>query len=212
MAPDFSREAALGAATGRRIAGIDEAGRGPLAGPVVAAAVVLDMTRLPADIAAMLDDSKTVPAAARRAIAKALPDHADIAIGIASVTEIDRLNILEAALMAMRRACDGLARPPDAALIDGNKTPDLTCPVENVVKGDALCLSIAAASLVAKAHRDRLMHDLACAHPGYGWERNMGYGTREHCAALESLGATVHHRRTFRRVAQVLKEPKLPID
>ncbi len=211
MAPDYSRETALGAGTGQRIAGIDEAGRGPLAGPVVAAAVVLDLDRLPAEIAGKLNDSKTVAAATRDAIAEALPGHADVAVGIASVSEIDQINILQATLLAMRRACDGLAQPPDAALIDGNKAPDLLCPAQTVVKGDALCLSIAAASLVAKAHRDRLMRDLARAHPGYGWERNMGYGTREHCAALESLGVTAHHRRTFRRVAEVIQEPRLPI-
>jgi ribonuclease HII len=209
--PDYSRELSLGADRGQRIAGIDEAGRGPLAGPVVAAAVVLHRDRLPNAIAAGLDDSKAVARPRREALADALPDHAEVAVGIASVAEIDTLNILHATMLAMRRACDGLSTPPDAALIDGNRAPVLPCAATAVVRGDGLSLSIAAASLVAKTHRDRIMAGLARAHPGYGWERNMGYGTREHRAALHRLGITPHHRKTFRPVIEAIQEPTLPI-
>ena len=202
--PDYSLENAAGAADGLRIIGIDEAGRGPWAGPVVAAAVWLEPARLPPTLLQRLDDSKALSAAAREAIFTALPDHCALAIGTASVEEIDRLNILQANLLAMRRAVEGLGFAPDGALVDGKQTPTLACPAAAVVKGDSRSLSIAAASIVAKVHRDRLMDELAARHPGYGWERNRGYGTAEHRAALLSLGVTGEHRRSFRPVREAL--------
>lgn len=179
------------------VAGIDEAGRGPLAGPVVAAAVVLSPDAIPADLA----DSKCLSAARRAAIFAALQASATVGMGAASVAEIDDINILEATMLAMRRAADGLARrlgrPPDLALIDGNRAPELNCATQTVVGGDALCASVAAASVIAKVTRDRLMTALAAVHTGYGWEHNFGYGTAEHRLALTILGANRHHRRSF---------------
>ena len=193
-APDLSRELAAGGL----VAGVDEAGRGPWAGPVVAAAVLLDAVRLPPGLAAAIDDSKVLSRARREAVFVALPAFACIAVGQASVAEIDRLNILQAALLAMQRAVAGLAVRPDLVLVDGNKAPALPCPAQPVVDGDALCLSIAAASIVAKVTRDRLMADLAVRYRGYGWERNAGYGTAEHRAVLARLGPTPEHRRSFK--------------
>jgi ribonuclease HII len=191
--PDMSRETAAGAA-GLLACGVDEAGRGPLAGPVVAAAVILDPHRLPPG----LDDSKRLAAAARRRLAAALAAAAEVAVGIAGVAEIDRLNILAASHLAMRRAVAALPRRPGRVLVDGPSVPaDLGVDALPVVGGDALSLSIAAASIVAKVTRDAMMVDLAQQFPGYGWERNMGYGTAEHLAALKSRGATPHHRRSF---------------
>ncbi|MEX2642892.1 MAG: ribonuclease HII [Acetobacterales bacterium] len=211
MPPDYRLEEALGAGTGLRIAGIDEAGRGPLAGPVVAAAVVLDLACIPDALASRIDDSKLVPANVREALVAALFDCAEVAVGIASVEEIDRLNILQATMLAMRRACDGLASLPAAALVDGNYPPKLACSVQTAVGGDGLSLSIAAASLVAKVHRDTIMRALSGECPGYGWERNMGYGTPEHCRALVEHGVTIHHRKSFRRVVDALNQPALSI-
>lgn len=184
-----------------RVAGIDEAGRGPWAGPVVAAAAILEPERLPPALAARLDDSKKLKRPVREELLPALEDCADIGVGIADIAEIDRLNILQATMLAMQRAVASLARPPEYALIDGNRAPDLPVPAQTVVKGDSRCLSIAAASIVAKVTRDRIMNTLAEAHPGYGWERNAGYGTAEHRAALERLGVTPHHRRSFAPIA-----------
>jgi ribonuclease HII len=202
--PDFTFEQAAGCIEGRLVAGIDEVGRGPLAGPVVACAVILDSTRLPTDLALRIDDSKALRPAARRELFLRLQDHAQLGIGAASVEEIDGLNILAASLLAMRRAVERLPVPPDVALVDGNRAPDLPCPARTVVKGDQLSLSIAAASIIAKVTRDRIMADLAQTHPGYGWERNAGYGTAEHRAALKRLGATPEHRRSFLPVRQCL--------
>jgi ribonuclease HII len=195
--PDLSHETALGG----RVAGVDEAGRGPLAGPVSAAAVVLDPAALPAG----LDDSKTLSAARRAALFDAIHARAEVSLGWASVEEIDRLNIRCAALLAMRRAVEGLARRPDAALIDGNACPDgLPCRGVTLVRGDALSLSVAAASIIAKVARDRAMRRLAEACPGYGWEVNAGYPTAAHRAALQHLGVSPHHRRSFRPVHNIL--------
>ena len=190
-------------AAGGRVAGVDEAGRGPLAGPVVAAAVVL-----PADIsielAAMLDDSKKLTAARRLAAFLALrASSAEIGVGAASVTEIFRLNILHASMLAMRRAVARLGIVPDLALVDGNYPPKLACAVRCVVSGDALCLSISAASIVAKVIRDRGMARLAVRFPGYGWHANAGYATAMHRDALQRLGPTHHHRKSFGTVAQL---------
>jgi ribonuclease HII len=199
---------ALELAHGGRVAGVDEAGRGPLAGPVMAAAVVVRAEEVPPALAALIDDSKKLDAAAREAAFAALlaarqAGLIEIGIAAASVAEIARLNILGAALLAMRRAVARLPAPPDVALIDGNRAPSLPCPVRCVVGGDARCLSIAAASIVAKVVRDRAMARLAVRLPGYGWERNAGYGTAAHRAALRLLGPTRHHRAGFGTVRRM---------
>lgn len=191
---------------GAVVAGIDEAGRGPWAGPVVAAAVVLDQT-LPSVLTAGIDDSKRLSAARRSALLEILRQHARIGVGRAEVQEIDTLNILEATMLAMRRAVAALGAPPPVyALVDGNRTPSLPCPATAIIKGDATCLSIAAASVVAKVTRDREMAALAVRYPGYGWERNAGYGTAEHRDALTRLGVTPHHRRSFAPIRNMLSE------
>lgn len=194
---DFALETACGCL---RVCGVDEVGRGPWAGPVVAAAVILDRD-WDAD---GVDDSKRLTAAARARLRREIEAHAEIGTGQASVCEIDRLNILNATLLAMRRAVAALPRVPECALVDGNRLPNLPCPAQAVTGGDAQSLSIAAASIVAKVERDRLMARLAADFPGYGWERNAGYGTPEHAAALERLGVTPHHRRSFAPVARRL--------
>ncbi len=181
------------------VAGIDEAGRGPWAGPVVAAAVILG-----AAVPAGVTDSKRLSRGQREALFAALRASACIGVGVASVAEIDRLNILAATLVAMRRAVDDLDVAPAHALVDGNRAPELGCPATTVVGGDARSLSIAAASIVAKVTRDRIMARLARRYPGFGWERNAGYGTPEHRAALMRLGVTPHHRRSFAPVARLL--------
>jgi ribonuclease HII len=191
--------------TNGRVAGVDEVGRGPLAGPVMAAAVVIDCARLPAALAARIDDSKRLIAAVREAIAAELPAFAAVGVGEASVEEIDRLNILQASLLAMRRAIAAIGFVPDLALIDGNRAPEgLPCPARCIVGGDHLVLPIAAASIIAKVARDHTMTGLAARCPGYGWERNAGYPTRQHREALARLGPTPHHRRSFRPVAELL--------
>ena len=192
--PDFTREAAHGG----RVAGVDEVGRGPLAGPVVAAAVVFPRG-VPDALAPLLDDSKRLSAAAReRALAAMLASGAaEIAVAAASVSEIARLNVLGAALLAMRRAVERLPALPQLALVDGNQPPALPCPVRCLVGGDGLSLSIAAASIAAKVARDSLMTRLDGRHPGYGWASNAGYGTAAHLAALRRLGPTRHHRAGF---------------
>lgn len=191
--PDFSLEKRIKGV----VCGVDEVGRGPLAGPVVAAAVILDRRRLPRVLRQSLDDSKVLSREAREEYAALLRGCARIGLGAASVREIDRHNILRATLLAMCRAVAALGVAPDAALVDGNVAPALPCPVQTVVGGDGLSLSIAAASVVAKVTRDRLMRRLALRYQGYGWETNVGYGTEEHRTALKGLGATRHHRRSF---------------
>ncbi len=199
--PDYALEEAARRAGARVVAGVDEVGRGPLAGPVTAAAVILDLTRIPEGI----DDSKKLPAKRRAALAEAIMRDCDWAVGHASVEEIDAMNILRASHLAMCRAIAGLRQRPDLALIDGNLLPrDLPMPGLAVVKGDARSLSIAAASLVAKFLRDRIMVDLAQQHPGYGWEVNAGYPTKAHRQALLDLGVTPYHRRSFRPVHNIL--------
>ena len=193
-------------AAGGRVAGVDEAGRGPLAGPVVAAAVVLPR-KAPRALLSLLDDSKKLTQLQRLAAFAALrAGGVEIGVGAASVAEIERLNILHAAMLAMRRAVTRLAEMPDLALVDGNYPPKLDCQVQCVVGGDALCLSIAAASIVAKVVRDRAMQRLATRWPGYGWETNVGYGTEAHRSALLRLGITRHHRAGFAPVAQLRLE------
>ena len=192
--PSFDLEKAAGG----RVAGVDEVGRGPLAGPVLAAAVVFTR-RVPKRLAALIDDSKKLTAEQRALAFTALLacPVAEIAVGAASVDEIGRLNILHAALLAMRRAVGRLPTPPDLALIDGNRPPTLPSPTRCVVGGDSASQSIAAASIVAKVLRDRAMARLGTRFPGYGWEVNAGYATPFHRAALLRLGATPHHRRDF---------------
>lgn len=207
--PDDSLETALRAQGYLRIAGVDEVGRGPLAGPVTAAAVVLDLTAVPEG----LNDSKKMTARRRDALADTLQTCADVSVAHATVAEIDDLNILKASHLAMVRAVQGLATPPDALLIDGNLIPaNLTIPAQAIVKGDARSVSIAAASIVAKVCRDKIMVELAQQHPGYGWETNAGYPSKSHKLALQNLGVTPHHRRSFRPVHNILYQDKIVSD
>jgi len=198
---DDSLEQALRAQGFLRIAGVDEVGRGPIAGPVTAAAVILDPQATPEG----LNDSKKLTARRRETLERALWDSAEVAIAHASVEEIDEINILRASHLAMERAIAALDPPPDFLLIDGNMIPaGLTLPARAVVGGDARSVSISAASIMAKTCRDRLMVDLAQQHPGYGWESNAGYPTKSHKQALRNLGVTPHHRRSFRPVHNIL--------
>jgi ribonuclease HII len=193
--PDFARESRHDGL----VAGVDEAGRGPWAGPVVAAAVILDPLRIPDGI----DDCKKLGAAQRDRVYDAICRNAlAYAVGEASVEEIDRFNVLAASLLAMQRAVSWLAQAPSLVLVDGNRAPKLSCAVETMVNGDAKSLSIAAASIVAKVYRDRMMCELDRRHPGYGWARNKGYGTSDHLRAIDRLGISSQHRRSFTAVNQ----------
>nr|WP_316627456.1 ribonuclease HII [uncultured Brevundimonas sp.] len=199
-APDLSLEHSIPGL----VCGVDEAGRGPLAGPVAAGAALLDPAALPDDLRAGVDDSKKLGAAKREALFARLRQAPGVMVtlGVASVEEIDSLNILRATHLAMARAVKALSRrigaPPAVALIDGNQAPKIfPCPTRCVVGGDGSSLSIAAASIVAKVSRDRMMTALANEHPGYGWERNKGYGSKEHREAIRRLGPTPHHRKSF---------------
>lgn len=195
------------------VCGVDEVGCAPLAGPVVAAAVILPAKGLPRKLTALINDSKIVPAPKREAAASALPNYCVISFGEASVEEIDAINIYHARMLAMRRAVAGLNIRPELALIDGNAMPrELGCPARTIVDGDAKCLSIAAASIVAKVFRDAYMRKLAEQFPGYGWETNVGYGTRDHRSAMARLGLTPHHRRSFAPVRSLLGLPLFPND
>ena len=196
---EYRFEASALAAGATWIVGVDEVGRGPLAGPVTAAAVRLDPARIPPGLA----DSKTLTARARARLSDWLHDNAAVSIAHASVDEIDELNILRASHLAMLRAVSRL--PADFALIDGTMVPPgLPCPARAIVRGDAQCLSIAAASIVAKVARDRIMVDLAQQHPQYGWDRNAGYPTKAHRQALLDFGVTPWHRRSFAPVHNIL--------
>ncbi|MCO4848598.1 MAG: ribonuclease HII [Yoonia sp.] len=203
--PDFEFELAAMAQGARAVAGVDEVGRGPLAGPVCAAAVVLDPDNIPDG----LNDSKQVTPKMREALFDQLMACADVSIAEATVEEIDVHNILRASHIAMVRAINGLSAPADFILIDGNQIPrGLNTPSQTIVKGDTRSLSIAAASIVAKVWRDRLMVDLAQQHPGYGWDTNAGYPTPVHKKALLKLGVTPHHRRSFKPVHNILYQDK----
>lgn len=203
-APTLDRERALVAAGTLRVAGIDEAGRGPLAGPVVAAAVVLRDGFVPPG----LDDSKTLAAAERERLFDLILSHAEVGVGSASATEIDRVNIRQATFLAMRRAVFALPAPADHALIDGRDVPaGLPCAATAIVGGDGLSLSIAAASIVAKVVRDRMMTRLCEADPRYGHGRHMGYPTPAHRAALAEHGPSPHHRMTFGPVRLLASDP-----
>ena len=203
--PDYSHEtAALEKGTGP-VAGVDEVGRGPLCGPVVAAAVILN----PANIPDGLADSKKLTAKRREILFDRIVETSQYCVAEASVQEIDQINILQASLLAMRRALDGLARAPGFALIDGNHLPpDLPMPAQAIIKGDDRSLSIAAASIIAKVSRDRQMTALAAEFPGYGWENNAGYGTKQHLEGLNRLGVTPHHRRSFKPIHNILYQQK----
>ena len=200
--PDFSIELSKPGL----VAGVDEAGRGPWAGPVVAGAAILNRETLSVELIDGLDDSKKLKAQKREALLLRLEDcDAVLGIGIASVTEIDELNILQATMLAMRRAVADLGVVPDYALIDGNRVPDgLACAAEAVVKGDGRSLSIAAASIVAKVSRDRMMAELDRQYPGYGWAANAGYGTKAHQEGLALRGITPEHRKTFAPIRKML--------
>jgi ribonuclease HII len=198
--PTFELEAAELQLHGGPVAGVDEAGRGPLAGPVVAAAVILDPKRIPDGI----NDSKVLDEETRETLYGRIKATSIVGVGIADVKRIDRDNILAATLWAMAQAIAQLSVTPKLAAIDGNRAPKLNCPARTIVKGDARCLSIAAASIIAKVTRDRIMIQLATKLPGYGFERHKGYGTAEHHDAIKRLGVTVHHRRSFRAVQLAL--------
>lgn len=187
--PDFHEEQKYGG----RVAGIDEAGRGTLAGPVVAAAVILDPQKIPEG----LNDSKKLSAPRRELLFEALSKNAIVGVGQATVEEIDRFNILRASMLAMCRAFDSLPLVPDACLIDGNCAPELPTPMRLLIKGDQRSLSIAAASIVAKVTRDRIMTKLAEDYPAYGWEKNAGYCVPVHLKALQMVGPSPHHRLSF---------------
>ena len=192
----------LEAAADMIVAGVDEAGRGPLAGPVVAAAVVLSAAYSIDGLA----DSKTLSALRREALAAQVRAHATgWALGMASVEEIDRLNILQATLLAMQRAVQGLVMTPDLVLVDGNRAPRLSCPVRTVVRGDALIKSISAASILAKVARDAILQHLDGEYPGYGFAIHKGYPTAAHQRALETLGPSPVHRRSFGPVRRLLE-------
>jgi ribonuclease HII len=191
--PDFDFERAAFARGFSCVAGVDEAGRGPWAGPVVAAAVILNPDALPLGV----DDSKKLTPERREELYEVILSVAEIGVGIIDVTVIDRDNILQATYAAMIQAVSALKRTPFLALIDGNRAPNLACITETIIEGDGKCLSIAAASIVAKVTRDRMMIDLDRQCPGYGFAQHKGYGTPEHQAALSRLGPSAHHRRSF---------------
>ncbi len=201
--PDFIREQELLTALGptTKIAGVDEVGRGPWSGPVTACAVILDPKNIPDG----LNDSKKLTAKKRELLFDVIMETADVSIAHVSVEQIDQINILQASLLAMANAVAGLSATCDFALIDGNKTPkNLTCPSETIIKGDAKSASIAAASIIAKVTRDQLMVTLSQQYPGYGWETNAGYGTKQHQEGLATLGVTPHHRRSFKPIHNIL--------
>ena len=182
------------------IIGVDEVGRGPLAGPVISAAIILNKEIIPEGI----NDSKKLSKKKRIIINEQLISHHSYAIGMATVEEIDKINILQASLLAMKRAILGLKIVPKSILVDGNKLPDLEYKMYPIVKGDSKSASIAAASIIAKVYRDKLMEDLSIQYPGYYWEKNSGYGTKQHLLALNNLGVTPIHRKTFAPIYNML--------
>ena len=194
--PDFEIEDSIAGI----VAGIDEAGRGPWAGPVVAAAVIIDRKNVPKGI----DDSKKLTAAKREILFEHIMQTCQVGVGFASAEEIDNLNILQATMLAMQRAFSNLPSEPDMTLIDGNKIPQLPCPATAIIKGDSKSISIAAASIIAKVTRDRVMHELAIQHPQYGFDKHSGYGTKIHQEALERYGITPHHRKTYKPIAKLV--------
>lgn len=205
--PDLHLEILYGRSTGRLLCGIDEVGRGPLAGPVMAAAAVLPNAPIPSDILAHLDDSKKLTKKQREALFPLLTSFCLYGIGEASVLEIDQINILNATFLAMQRALEKLEaainQKIEIALIDGNRAPKLHCDLQTIIKGDGKSLSIAAASVIAKVTRDRFMTQLSQNYPAYGWDKNAGYGTARHLKALSEKGLTPWHRRSFAPVAAI---------
>ncbi len=199
--PDLSLEQEMGGI----VAGVDEVGRGPFAGPVISAAVILPSDNIPQGIR----DSKKLSKKKREALFDQIMETSIVGIGRAEVTEIDELNILQATFVAMRRAVSNLKTTPAGVLVDGNKDPDLGLPTRTIVKGDRLSLSIAAASIVAKVTRDREMLTLSRVYPHYGWEKNSGYGTAEHRKGLSLFGVTPQHRRSFAPIRKILESCKV---
>ena len=182
------------------IIGVDEVGRGTLAGPVISAAIILNKEKIPEGI----NDSKKLSKKKREVINEELISQHSFAIGMASVEEIDKINILQASLLAMKRAVLNLNIKPQTILVDGNKLPDLEYNMYPIIKGDSKSISIAAASIIAKVYRDKLMQDLSLQYPGYYWEKNSGYGTKQHLLALNSLGVTPIHRKSFAPIYNML--------
>ncbi len=208
--PDFKFEDACHGL----VAGIDEAGRGPWVGPVVAGAVIFLSRDIDSFLLAHLNDSKKISIKRREELFEAIVSEAQkgklcYGIGSASAKEIDEINILQASFLAMRRAAENLCIKPDMALIDGNRLPkDFVCPCQCIIKGDALSYSISAASIVAKVSRDRLMRNMALKYPGYGFEKNAGYGTKDHIAGLEKYGITPEHRLSYKPIKELLNQKK----
>ena len=203
---DFSFENKLWQQGLNYVAGVDEAGRGPWAGPVVAAAAIFKPS-FKAEFLNILNDSKKLSAKKRDILFEHIIVHCDYAVGIASVKEIDEINILQASLLAMFRAVEGLKSKPQYVLIDGNKIPkQLTTPSEAIIKGDARSYSIAAASIVAKVTRDRMMYELHLQYPHYGWDSNQGYGTKKHQNGLAEFGINEHHRRSFKPIKNIISQ------
>jgi ribonuclease HII len=205
--PDAALEIKAGGPTGCLngflTGGMDEVGRGALAGPVTAAIVCFDFQRLVSgDVPAGIRDSKQLRPEARESLCASILACAQVGLGEATTAEIEERNILQATFLAMRRACMALSSLPSLVFVDGNALPGLPCPAQAVIQGDALCLSIAAASIVAKVTRDRQMRALALAFPQYGWERNAGYGTSQHLEAIRRFGPTPHHRMGFAPLKQ----------
>ena len=205
--PNWKHEIEAGIKNGVIVCGVDEVGRGPLAGPVVACAVCLPVD-MPRRITRRLKDSKQIDREEREEVAQILRETVSFGVGMADVEEIDRINILRASHLAMLRAYEGVPSRPAYALVDGNQAPNLPCPITCIIGGDAISLSIAAASIIAKVERDKIMRELAVAHPVYGWETNVGYSTKGHLTALKAHGPTPYHRRSFRPVYEL----QLPLD
>ena len=205
--PHWKHEIEAGIKNGVIVCGVDEVGRGPLAGPVVACAVCLPVD-MPRKVTRRLKDSKQIEREEREELSAILREMVSFCVGQADVEEIDRINILRASHLAMLRAYEGLPSRPGYALVDGNQAPNLPCPITCIIGGDAISLSIAAASIIAKVARDQIMRELAVTHPVYGWETNVGYSTRGHLTALKAHGPTPYHRRSFRPVYEL----QLPID
>lgn len=205
--PNYEFEDQYGRVNGRVICGVDEVGRGPLAGPVMAAAAILPLDGLPPEIECLIADSKKLTTKKREALFPHLTEHCCYAVAECNIAEIDKLNILHASLLAMRRAVEGLTQKAEHALIDGNKLPtDMPCTASTIIKGDNKSISIAVASIIAKVTRDRFMTQLAKTHPHYGWERNAGYGTKLHMEGMQKFGITKWHRRSFAPVARLIEK------